>query len=326
MRLSFLRVALLVAGLVVPCASVIRGSASETLAEDARYRVRLVSEAPAGAQYHTRTFGIYRKDVGREALVTTTNLIAKVEAVRIVGDRLLVFGSDQFAIGVAVVHLQRGQELDFIYCYWPELSSTGRYLIYTKFYPRGGMAEERSDLVLVYDLERSPEENRVDERIRAILRAGRNRAHDPEYLAVVEDAGVPVYPPENAAKQSYFVWERIPELRHLVLGGRGSAARFLWRNQDTEVVFVDRHAEENWVVAVDLAGGAHQARSRVAKIDVASIVAFPPGTPDYARRLREAKERFAVKALADVGGGRIVLSFWPDPHLYQGSEITVNLP
>jgi len=266
------------------------------------------------------TFSVHHKLTQQDSIIEMENMTTEIGEIKIVKDRLVIFGDvSNAAWGVTILDLKRHKEIDFIICYRPQLSETKRYLIYEKFYPRFS-PEEASDLILIYDLEQSPEDNRVEEKYKNI-REKSKRVGDPGYLIASENVGYPIYPEENIAKQTYFVWVPSPEERHFIL----TRGKYLWLDQDNKILFVDGYGGENWLVLVDLSKGLSKMTIKKKIIDVASVLTLDPKTPDYETLLKEEKERFAVSELRPRKDGRI------DIHLsrerkYRVTAMTIDLP
>lgn len=240
--------------------------------EGATYEASLVRAETTGDGSSRFHFDIREAGEGEPSTFVLQNLTTEIRKLGLYRDTLLVFGSvGNAGQGVTLVDLQRRREVDFILAYYPRHSLTGRYLIYRKFYPRFAPPEVQSDLVLVYDLARSPRENRLGgEASPVAMRAG-----SPEHLVASQEVGFPIYPLPNVRDRSYRVWVEEPAERHLVTTG------FLWDRQDERVLFVDREGErqEDSVVVVDLSDGLE--RPKVAKLPLteSSFQGVDPAAP-----------------------------------------------
>lgn len=255
--------------LAVPCP----GHQSNGLSvESGKYRVsltRLEETASGGKRIH---FEVTRKS-GETSPFVLENLTQSVQNLHLFGDKLAVFGSVDSSIsgGVTIVDLEGLQVLDFLLCYHPEPSSTGRYIVYRKFYPRFAPSEVRSDLVLVYDLARSPQENRLG----SDPIPGEFRPDRPEHFGSSEKVGFPIYPLSNSQEQSYRIWVETAEERHHVMG------RFLWDWRDEWVLFIDTEGEtkeSSWVVVVDISEGLENPKVAKLTLDDASFQGITPRT------------------------------------------------
>jgi len=195
-------------------------------------------------------FSIYDKTTKRSYFIEMKNLTTDIQKFNIYKDKIIVFGyvGSNISDSVTIIDLKSNKELDFILCYKPQLSETSRYLGFKKFYPRFSPNEVQSDLVLIYDLEKSPSDNRVDEKFKKIRREEINIA-SPEYTVLSENVGHPIYPSENVESQTYFVWIDSLEERHLI------TSSFLWLGQDDNILFIDQYKSKKWIVLIDISNG-----------------------------------------------------------------------
>jgi len=116
------------------------------------------------------------------------NDTTSVRSFEVVGEHLVVMGEVSGAADlVTLVDLPSRTVVDELLSYQAALSPGKRYLVFKGHYPRFAPPEEQSDVVMVYDLQRAPLDNRV-----AGAQKSRNR----------ENGGRPVFPPENVTAQS----------------------------------------------------------------------------------------------------------------------------
>jgi hypothetical protein len=290
------------------------GTTDPLHAEDARDEVRLVRLEPQGSVFQRATFSVREKATGQVTTVAATNVMTEVASLQLVDDRLLVWGSSPWAFALSIIDLRRDEQVDFIHGFGLTLSPTGRLVAFSKLQPRHAQEAARTDVVLVYNLRRSAEENRVEEQSRRVVRQG-YPGGTAEGLEASEDVGVPVYPEANAKSQTYLAYEPVPELRHDVL------PRFWWLEGDRKLVFVDRYADEVWLVVVTLP----ERIARAVKIDVAAALRLDPSSRWFAREVALAKEKFLVEELVEQADGTVRL------RVNRGTarptaEFTVSLP
>ena len=253
--------------------------ASRIEIQSANYRVALKRAEAVESGSKKFHFEILRTTTNKPSSFVLSNLTTQVRKLDIYQDRLVVYGSvESKASCLTVVDLQRGEELDFLLGYHPQRSSTGRYVIYRKFYPRFSPPEVQSDLILIYDLARNPNENRKGGGSSPVgLRVG-----SPEHLLASERVGYPIYPLANVRERSYRVWVEKAAQRHLVVGG------FLWGQQDERVLFVDRQEGKDSVVVVDLTGGLERPKVAKLPLEEASFQSVaPPGSSAFAEEDEE---------------------------------------
>jgi hypothetical protein len=277
--------------------------------ETERYGVKFLRQEKFGPQESQSRFllSVTDKQTRKEAVLQVQNLTDKLERLEIVNDILIVFGLiESYGMDVVTLFdLPRGAERDSFLGYALNLSDSKRYLIYNQWHPRIAPAAAESSVILVYDLRRSPQENRVG----------------PQEQGEIRDkVGHPIYPEENAQQQTYRSWIEAERDLHNV----GPWGKYLWLDQDTQVVFLDRHDGENWLVVVDLSQGLDNVKIRRKVIDMAQILMAQPGDPSYETVLRERKERLTIKDLK-YSDGRIIISVLPDIG-YKTTQIEMKLP
>ena len=117
--------------------------------------------------------------------------------VQVVRDKLWIHGTwlEGLDSMMAIYRLEPLELIDWVICHYNQtLSPSGRFAVYEK--GRGFTRGERSDgvipVTLLYDLWAEPDRNRV---------AGNKVFEGDPY--VVSDAGLPIHPPDAAAKQVY---------------------------------------------------------------------------------------------------------------------------
>lgn len=309
--------------LIIPAVLCFGVAAEVFEVENLAFKVKLmgVKNHETGSTHYR--LNVYDKTTQQESISDIVNVTTDVERIQIVRNQLVVFGYvDNLASGVTIIDLKKKQQKDFILGYHPQLSTTEKYLIYKKFYPRFSPEEIHSDLLLVYVLDQTPEENRVDDR-KGTGEGGKG-TDGHGYRLVSEEVGYPIYPEENVAKQRYFVWVPDPEERHLV------TSSYLWLDEDNKVVFVDKTGGEVWLVAVDLSHGLDQAQSKKKLIDIASLIDIPKvmeldRITDPETALRDMKERIPIMGLRQKTEGNIVISIKQDWR-YKATEIEMSLP
>jgi hypothetical protein len=137
--------------------------------------------------------------------------------------------------------------------------------------------------------------------------------------------GHPIYPQENLQKQSYREWIEDEQNRHVV------GPWYLWLEQDTRVVLIDRHRGAYWLVLVDLSEGLEQARIRKKVLDMAKIteeaLVVDPTSKDPVAWLKAATANLRIKGLAQKTVGKILIQLEPDYlHRYRYKTLEVEIP
>jgi hypothetical protein len=219
--------------------------ATPVAAEDERYQVHLAGSGeswydPNMGSRMKFSFKVLHKTTREEALLTLDNLTTAVKDIQVVGDRLVVFGEEPTARASVITffHLKTGQVVDTLLAYDYSLSKTGRYLAYRKFYPAQSDPPSTSALILLYDLQADPSENRLKPEKRL----------DP-FDQMVE-VGHPVYPEWNVSRKSYRVWVQDHHQRHHLI-----SKRFAWFDEDRKLVFGEQVGDQNFLVVLDLSNG-----------------------------------------------------------------------
>jgi len=118
--------------------------------------------------------------------------LTDVEQSFVLGDKLAVMGRAGRTWSVVILDLAKGQEIDSFACALPQRLSTNR-IAYVEWYPDHFV--EPREVVLIYDLTKSPMENRLPG-----VRAARIPAPITDISAAV---GLPVYPEWNVRNRSY---------------------------------------------------------------------------------------------------------------------------
>ena len=206
-----------------------------------------------------------------------------------------------------ILDLERGIETDIVFCFRPTLSPSKRYVLYEKFYNRHRVPElrfENSTVLLAYDLEKSPADNRIEG-----TSERRERA-----------VGIPVYPEENIERRSYWALVQNEESVHHV------NPTYVWLDSGHTVVFVDRYAGSSWLVALELPSALADATTRKRRINVAPLLADEPGSAEYRRSLRRAETFLAVKDLRASTPGRVTLVLGLMGVRFRVSEVELDIP
>jgi len=140
--------------------------------------------------------------------------------------RLVVFGDMGGAVAVNIVDKTKASVVDLFWAYYPVISPNQRWIAYLKFYPLHGV--EGSNQRMIYDLTRTPTQNRPDEEPNDTIDVGR----------VIFPPGHQNFPGSNT---------QLPEnSRHL--GGN----RLYWSSDSRAIVFEDRVADGSWIVLITL--------------------------------------------------------------------------
>lgn len=118
-------------------------------------------------------------------------------------DKNILIGTGLSNLKIAFVISSDGEVLDAFYGGYISPSPSGRYLLYTKFYPRFAPPEVRSDELLIYDLQGDTAHNRMD-----------NTVFSPGNLNA--NVGKILYP--SVTRDAYYdTWVSVPSDRITIL-------------------------------------------------------------------------------------------------------------
>lgn len=283
--------------------------------QNEKYLARLISREPPspGTVDFRWTFSVKDKSTHTESFIQMQNMTDELQELVLVNNLLVVLGHIQrFADSATLFDLNSQKEKDFImgYGYVMEISATKRYLIYNQFRPRWTDPGGISDVILLYDLYKSPFENRIG------LEAQKLNAWE---------VGHPIYPEENLRKQAYREWIEDEQDRHIV------GLWDLWLEGDRQVVLTDRHNEALWLVLVDLSEGLKQARIRKTVLDLGKIAAevlvVDPINKDPVAWLQAATKELRIKGLTQKTERKVLIQIEPDHlHRYQYKTLEVEVP
>ena len=176
-------------------------------AAPATWTVIRLNLAPATERSHTLTVTVKSDISAREVELSTTVTLTSVSEYFVSGDKLVVMGEAGRAQEVVVLDLLARREADWFYCYYPQRVSE-ELILYVEFYPSMG-AETPIDLVLLYDLAKSPTDNRL-------VRAPTEIIPAPITASPVQ-VGIPIYPQLNASGRSYTNYVRYGSVAERVL-------------------------------------------------------------------------------------------------------------
>ena len=155
-----------------------------------------------GDSFETPVFSVVDKRTDEEFHIDLRRWAGRVNLVDVYQDRLVVSGGGTYGDIVHVVDIAARKVIDTIRCLAPTLSQTKRYVLFQRWLPRMPAREQRSVLWLLYDLEQTPEQNRVDETSKGLKTSG-TAPTDSGYSTMITNVGFPIYPEENVENQHY---------------------------------------------------------------------------------------------------------------------------
>jgi hypothetical protein len=196
-------------------------------------------------------FKMYNKPERKTESFQVCNLTQKIIDLFIVNDLIVIFGKiiTNDIDAITIIDMIEKKEKDLIICYHPQLLLNNNILIYEKFYPRFSPIEVMSSLILFYNLNNSPQENRINkidiEKFNE-MKSGCPRRFSEYY----ENVGLPIYPTRNYKDKTYRVWLEKHEERHDII-----SPKYAVDTKENMIFFIDHHDNETSIISVDLQEG-----------------------------------------------------------------------
>jgi hypothetical protein len=106
---------------------------------------------------------------------------------------MVTIGEAGRAAAVVIFDLKTREKIDWFYCYQPQRISENR-IVYVEWYPGHGAGKPK-DVILLYDLTKSPGSNRLDSAVPMPIPA-------PDKASPVT-VGIPIFPETNVLQKSY---------------------------------------------------------------------------------------------------------------------------
>lgn len=214
-------------------------------------------------------------------------------------DRLVLFGEAERASAVEIFDLTAKTKLDWFVCYEPRRVS-GNWIVYKEHYftaAQGPVAPH--EVLLLYDLDRSPIENRASKAV-----GPRIPAPVPiEPGDNVVEVGIPIFPENNARLQSYEI--RVEKQAP----GRSISLQAVTLLPSKRLVFpctemwpgLGRTGARQYLAVVDLSRGLDQTRSFIVELpkvgDDVAVIDKIEAEPPNAVRLVFPKGRYGTESL-----------------------------
>jgi hypothetical protein len=156
------------------------------------WKTEKVTLVPRTEHEYTLTVKVSHTRSGQSFELSGDVTFASVDDCFVSGDKLVVLGGGGGANVVVIFDLLRGEKIDWFYCFYPQRVSQN-WIAYVEWVPRPG--SELTHIVLLYDLTKSPDENRVQKDMRLPIPA-------PNSASPV-GVGIPIFPETNARLKSY---------------------------------------------------------------------------------------------------------------------------
>lgn len=151
------------------------------------------------------------------------------------------------ASNVSFIDTTKMTTYDKVFMFYPVVSPDGRYIVFHRFFYPHGLPSMWTLVILVYDTERTPEQNRIQD-----------TGNPPEFFA-----GLPVYPQEYLDKQVYLLEdEGLDESKTADI-----VSPFLWAEDSSFFLFFASYPGRTVLVKVDVSLGLENARISEKTVD-----------------------------------------------------------
>ena len=239
------------------------------------YAVKVVKEEKAEDSCKLKVFTLkindkksntvnYVRIGGREEQIKSVENLYLLE-----GDKLVVHGKLKRADIIYLIDNKKHEVTDMFWCYDPVFSPSRHFLIYEKFYPYHGLKATQTTVVLIYDMEKSPLENRVPVK---------------GYTTYPENqVGLPLYPKPYVEARAYVLPKQQQENPFWYL----RSSPFFWSADANDVVFLCNHEEQTYIVRVNISAGLDKPKVFEAPINVGNFV--KPELPEEYRKKEAAR-------------------------------------
>ncbi len=178
-------------------------------------------------------FDFYDKKIGKTKELKFPIRMRQIKALKRYKERLIIAGDLRHGGDiVTIVSLDNLKIIDTIWGYDMYLSDDNRYMVYIEHYPRLARAFIKQ-IVNIYDINASPEENRVDK----------------QYLSSPQYVGIPIYPEENAKNKD--VNFSVPDEKEQ----NGYISPFYFYSQNQRIVFIEYYKDNYYLSVVDISKG-----------------------------------------------------------------------
>ncbi|MCC7174605.1 MAG: hypothetical protein IT159_05365 [Bryobacterales bacterium] len=178
------------------------------------WKIEKLTVAPVKQGVRSLTASVLRLSPLQRIDISAQVVLSKVDDAFIWEDRLVLLGEAGRASGVEIFDLARKAKVDWFYCYQPSRISDN-WIAYKEFYHGAAQGPVVPiEVLLVYDLARTPSENRMEKEPGQKFPLPTAEGSD----SAVE-VGVPVYPESNVRLRSYqIVFETVSSGRFIDAG------------------------------------------------------------------------------------------------------------
>lgn len=191
---------------------------------------------------------------------------------------LVVIGRDQFSDLFASFELRSLERIDYLRGRQMSVSPNLRFVVFEKYFPPRGMQAYQSHLTLLYDLTKTPLENRI--------KTGSSKEDMPATLV-----GLPLYPAEYVSRQLYMLESTGDQERYPSLLARD--AGYIWSGDSGVVLFAIGSGDATRIVAVSVGEKKLLKEVELAQVVRDSGVSMPIGNV-YAIEFEDGRVRTKV--------------------------------
>lgn len=192
------------------------------------------------------------KIVNETRKLLLTNRTERVQNLYMVGQKkLLVHGTLESGGDIlTIIELDTGQILDTIWGWKASLAPDRTKIAYNFRYPPQSLPLYRTSILLIYDLNKSPQENSMD-----------NTIDHPE------NRGFIIWPEQNRQQQQYFIpAQTYDEQKHII-------SPITWNESSTKVCFLvhfgdlEQRTLPTFLVVSDLSNGLREPKTTIQEVD-----------------------------------------------------------
>ena len=241
--------------------------------------------------------------------MTILNHMQTISGGSIYSSRLALSGTHAPIPAISIVDLAEKRQVDYFACYHPYFSKTGRYVVFHKFQPRSGAGFVYSDIVVLYDLAKGPEENRI---------AGASALSAPmRFITGRADIGIPVYPTWNFKNRSYKNTNQTYSDRHV------RVSPYAWSDGDRQLAFVTFHDNALSLVVADMGSDNSDIRVGMQPIDGTRVIRRDLSLSEG--EIEREGSRLRIKGIKFEGNVKILLRLEPRSR-YSETQLSVEIP
>lgn len=220
----------------------------------AEWTIDKVQISPSGTEGYGQLHASLHQQPGHNKEINASTISNHLLSAFTFKDKLVLFGDAGRAQSVEIFRISTGDKVDWFICY-DQWRVSANLIASTEFYHTLA-AGTPVDVVLAYDLTKTPRENRLTQ-----------PPHIPPELSdQPTSVGIPIYPPENASSGSYRNRLADAHARFSVVGSSYLVSDARWLTFET-IQFVDERRTGSAIVVVDLSHGLLHAKSSTTLVE-----------------------------------------------------------